>query len=155
VNPHQRLPGLTHLLPALRVTQQRQSTEYGFGHGGRSHGGVRIQSELSCFREVEHVRADDDRFTDGARFEQILPAILEKAAPDDNDIASALISEHLPHTVTQPNLRGGPHCLVIAAALSREALSFDERGHLIEALRMARNEQQQSIAASGALPGLQ
>ena len=115
------------------------------GDAGRGAGG---ESELGGVAEVEGVRAHDDRTAARRRLDQVLAAERREAAAEQGDVGERVPGRHLEHRVAEPHVGvggcGGP--LVAgpgAAPRQREAGIGDQLGDGLEALRMARHDDQQ------------
>ena len=106
------------------------------------------ERELGGLREVEGVRAHHDRAAAGRRLDQVLAAERREAAAEQRDVGERVLRRHLAHRVAEPRRRRRARRPAArrarrCAARSVKPAPRDQAGDLVEALRMARHDDEQ------------
>ena len=127
------------------------------GHVGDAGRGAGGEGELGGVAEVEGVRAHDDRAAAGRRLDQVLAAERREAAAEQGDVGERVPGRHLEHRIAEPHVGiGGCGGTLVAgpgaAPRQREAGIGDQLGDGLEALRMARHDDQQRPRRGDAPP---
>ena len=89
--------------------------------------------------------ADQNRLAHRRRLDQVLTAERQQAAADESDVAGGGVGEHLSHAVAQHHLGFRGDGFVCRAALKPDAALGQHLGHLLEALRMARHDDDEQV----------
>ena len=105
---------------------------------GRLHRRARLEREARRLGEIEHVRPDDHRRAGGERLDQVLAAERRERAADHRDVAGGVIERHLAHRVAEMHAVAGA-----GQRLARCGANAAQLRHLVEALRMARHDDDQ------------
>jgi hypothetical protein len=93
--------------------------------------------------EVEGRGPDDDGLAQRARLDQVLAAVGEEAPSHDDQVARGIVGRHFSHGVSDDDASRGRNLRLQAAALAREAQAQREVPDLVEALRVARDDDEQ------------
>ncbi len=115
------------------------------------------ERELGGVAEVERVRAEDERAAARGRLDQVLSAERREAAAEERDVGERVPGRHLEHRVAEPDVdvgrvRGRLVVAPRAPARHRQARRDDHRRDRVEALRMARDDDEQGTRRGALAP---
>ena len=120
----------------------------------RAHGRARADRIVGRLGKVEGVRSDHHRDSHPTRLDEVVTAKRQQAAADERDMGRRVVHRHFAHRVAQQNgcgvhaaRRRAPVCQGRATQYG-SAARLDQAGHVIEALRMPRDQDHERFAGA-------
>ena len=84
--------------------------------------------------------ADQHRGADRAGLDQVLAAERQQAASDERDVGSTVVGEHLAERIAEHDANARLHRRIRGAPRIRHATGVEQAGDGVEALRVARHD---------------